>query len=420
MSRQILSQEEINALLNDSDTASTHQLTPLQKDALGEIGNISYGSASTALSEILNRRVTIDTPTVFITTQEELKEQHPIPYVIIEVEYKNGLIGTNLLILKIHDSAIIADLMMGGDGRNPNETLGDMELSAIAEALNQMAGTAATSLSTLFSKRVEIEPPRVKVINFQDELPIVKDQALDEKIVVVSFKLQIQDLTDSEMMLVVSYPFGVEMADSMIKATEVSVPKAAQVQPAPTQAPPQIQPEERPRVEQHVPGQAPPQVPPYRQEPQIPPIPQPVYPNNQGVSINRPVEPSVYNTPPLAAAPRGLNYGQEVRPQVMVQPAQFAPLGNSKLSKETSNIGLILDVPLQVTVELGNTRMKIKEILELGVGSIVELDKLAGDPVDIYVNGKLIAKGEVVVIDENFGIKVTDIISPIERVNTLQ
>ncbi|HBF36647.1 MAG TPA: flagellar motor switch phosphatase FliY [Firmicutes bacterium] len=419
MSRQILSQEEINALLNDSDSASTQQLTPLQKDALGEIGNISYGAASTALSEILNRRVTIDTPTVFITTQQELKEQHPIPYVIIEVEYINGLMGTNLLILKVRDSAIIADLMMGGDGRNPNESLGDMELSAIAEALNQMAGTAATSLSTLFSKRVAINPPRVKVINFKDDDPLVKDQGLNEKIVVVSFKLEIQDLTDSEMMLVVSYPFGVEMADSMIKATEVTVPKAAQT----AQTSSSVQQEQRPKAEQQIPLQT---QSPLRQTPPIPtgsPISQPVrneYLNNQGVNVNRPVEPGAYNMPPLAAASRNINYGQEVPPQVMVQPAQFAPLGNSKLSKETNNIGLILDVPLQVTVELGNTRMRIKEILELGVGSIVELDKLAGDPVDIYVNGKLIAKGEVVVIDENFGIKVTDIISPIERVNTLQ
>lgn len=418
MSRQILSQEEINALLTDSDSASTQQLTPLQKDALGEIGNISYGSASTALSEILNKRVTIDTPTVFVTTQRELKEQHPIPYVTIEVEYKNGLLGTNLLILQVRDSAIIADLMLGRDGQNPNETLGDMELSAIAEALNQMAGTAATSLSTLFSRRVEIDPPRVKVIDFKDDSPLIKEQSLDEKIIVVSFKLEIQDLTDSEMMLVVSYPFGIEMADSMIKATEVAVPKSVQNQ----QAPSRLQPEQ----------QAPPQP---RPQPSTPPIPQPVateFPDNQGVSINRPAEPVVYNTPPLAAAPsaystpplaaapRNINYGQEVHPQVMVQPAQFAPLGNSKLSKESGNIGLILDVPLQVTVELGNTRMRIKEILELGVGSIVELDKLAGDPVDIYVNGKLIAKGEVVVIDENFGIKVTDIISPIERANTLQ
>ena len=281
-----------------------------------------------------------------------------------------------------------------------------------------MAGTAATSLSTLFLKRVEIEPPRVKVINFKDDIPIVKDQALDEKIIVVSFKLTIQDLTDSEMMLVVSYPFGVEMADSMIKATEVSVPKVSQIQ----QTSPQMQTEQTPGTGQQVPPQATPAV---RQEIPIPSAPQPVrseYPNNQGISINRPVEPGAFNmnTPPLAASSRNQNYGQEVHPQVMVQPAQFAPLGNSKLSKETSNIGLILDVPLQVTVELGNTRMKIKEILELGVGSIVELDKLAGDPVDIYVNGKLIAKGEVVVIDENFGIKVTDIISPIERVNTLQ
>ncbi|MGE5580947.1 MAG: flagellar motor switch phosphatase FliY [Bacillota bacterium] len=412
MSRQILSQEEINALLNGSDS-SQQQLTPLQKDALGEIGNISYGSASTALSEILNKRVELTTPTVFVTSQQDLKDQHPIPYVIIEVEYKSGLLGTNLLILQIRDAAIIADLMMGGDGSNPNESLGDMELSAIAEALNQMAGTAATSLSTLFSKRVEIDPPRVKIVDFRDDNPIVKEQGLEEKIIVVSFRLTIQGLSDSEMMLVTSYPFGVEMADTMIKATEVTVTKANQLQQPQTPLQPQPLPQPQPSVQPQQP----------RPQPQpVKPLPQPTraeIPSSSGIDINRPVEPAGYNTPPLAASPRNINYG-EVHQQVMVQPAQFAPLGSAKSSKESGNIGLILDVPLQVTVELGNTRMRIKEILELGVGSIIELDKLAGDPVDIYVNGKLIAKGEVVVIDENFGIKVTDIISPLERANTLQ
>lgn len=105
---------------------------------------------------------------------------------------------------------------------------------------------------------------------------------------------------------------------------------------------------------------------------------------------------------------------------VQVAPAQFAPLRTQQVAGTPANISLILDVPLQVTVELGRRRMLIREILELGKGSLIELDKLAGEPVDVFVNGKLIAKGEVVVIDENFGVKVTSIVSPVERVQNLQ
>jgi flagellar motor switch protein FliN/FliY len=374
MDRQILSQEEINALLKDSDSDTYEQLTPLQKDALGEIGNISYGSASTALSDILKKKVIIDTPTVQITSQMAMKQQHPIPYVLVEVNYKNGLIGSNILILKVEDSAIIADLMMGGNGLNPRTELGEMELSAVSEAMNQMVGSACTSLSTMLRKRIDIDPPEVQKVNLAGEKPFMKSCNLDEAIVSVSFKMQIENLIDSEIMLIMPFPLGVDLADSLIMQT--SHPKPASPPPAK----------------------------------QV--VETPVRNDN-----------AAYELPPLrpTPAPTFASAAVDMRQQVIVQPAQFSPLGSSKIGKETpGNIGLIMDVPLQVTVELGNTRMKIKEILELGLGSIIELDKLAGDPVDIYVNGKMIAKGEVVVIDENFGIKITDIVSPVERANTLQ
>lgn len=363
MDRQILSQEEINALLKDTDNAP--QLSSVQKDALGEIGNISYGTASTALSQLLNKRVDINTPTVFLSTQRELKEQYPNPYVLIEVDYKIGLHGGNILIMKMRDAAIIADLMMGGNGENPKENLDQLALSAVSEAMNQMAGNAATSLSTLFQKRIEIDTPRLTVVDFGNVGSGIKGINDDDYLATVSFKLLIEGLVDSEVMLVLPYNFAAELVDSLLNQT---VPEPA---PKPAAAPVQAQ------------------------------------------------VANSYPTAPVAAAAEPA-YRPEPRPQVMVQPAQFAAIGNNKAAKENGNIGLILDVPLKVTVELGSTRMKIKEILELGVGSIIELDKLAGDPVDIFVNGKLIAKGEVVVIDENFGIKVTDIVSQIERANTLQ
>lgn len=397
MDRQILTQEEINALLKGDEGDST-QLTPMQKDALGEIGNISYGTASTALSELLNKRVVIDTPTVTLTTQRELKEQHPIPYVLVEVDYKKGLTGSNVLILKVNDAAVIADLMMGKDGTNPQQKLDQIELSAVGESMNQMVGNAATSLSTLFRQRIDVDPPRIKVVDLaSDSESIIRDLELDSQVVVVSFKLQIDGLVDSELMLVIPYELAIELAEKLIAETQAAASSATvSVTPAVDAISDQGNFPETPKYEQPIP-------------------PQPSQPIMEPVINAQPVN--------VAPTPAPVNYSKnrtEVKTPVMVQPAQFGPIGNAKTGKETGNIGLILDVPLQVTVELGGTRMKIKDILDLGIGSIIELDKLAGDPVDVYVNGKMIAKGEVVVIDENFGIKITDIISPIERANTLQ
>lgn len=409
--RQILSQEEINALLRGENEVPS-QLSPMQKDALGEIGNITYGSASTALSELLNKRVIIDTPTVFVSTQREIREQHPVPYLIIEVDYREGLKGANVLIMKVQDAVIISDLMMGGNGQNPKEILDQIELSAVGEAMNQMVGSASTALSSMIGKRIQIEPPRIKLVDLASEEEFVKGCKYDDKIVAVSFKLEIQDLTKSEMMLLIPYEFGIEMADLLItkalpqKKTETVTTHETVPSPPPFQTP---------GTETVVPVD----VPSSGGVPSSIGVPSPRgIPSPMGGNINQ-IQPGGVNSPPLAAVTTN-NFRQGVQPQVMVQPAQFAPIGMSKSNKESGNIGLILDVPLQVTVELGNTRMRIKEILELGIGSVIELDKVAGDPVDIYVNGKLIAKGEVVVIDENFGIKVTDIISPIERANTLQ
>lgn len=367
MDRQILSQEEINALLKDVE--NTPQLSSVQKDALGEIGNISYGTASTALSQLLNKRVDINTPTVFLATQRELKEQYPNPYVLVEVDYKIGLHGGNILILKMRDAAVIADLMMGGTGENPKETLDDLALSAVSEAMNQMAGNAATSLSALFSKRIEIDTPRLTVVDFGSAGAGIRGINEDDHLAAVKFKLIIEGLVDSEVMLILPYDFAAELVDSLLNQTVAPSPQETKA---------------------------------------------------ETVASKAPVADSSPSGAAAAAAAAEPVYRTEPKPQVTVQPAQFAAIGNNKAVKENGNIGLILDVPLKVTVELGSTRMKIKEILELGVGSIIELDKLAGDPVDIFVNGKLIAKGEVVVIDENFGIKVTDIVSQMERANTLQ
>ncbi|MPM31869.1 hypothetical protein SDC9_78426 [bioreactor metagenome] len=376
MNDGFLSQEEIDALLRGEPVTSSPaaELTDMENDALGEIGNISMGSAATTLSILLGRRVSITTPRVSLTTLKEIQNEYPLPYLVIEVGYTHGIMGTNLLAIREMDALIIADLMMGGDGTNPpTELNNELYMSAVGEAMNQMMGSVATSMSTVFKKKIDISPPRVNLIDFASESTITNTASLDDSIVKVAFRMEVEDLIDSEIMQILPINVAKDMVESLISAVQ----------------PPQQQP----------PVQAPP-----KSAPQAVAAP----------SL-QPSSASAGYTPQVAAPPR-----QQPAHNVAVQPVQFAPLQQSPVAMGDTNIGLIMDVPLQVTVELGRTKKLIRDILELSPGSVVELDKLAGEPVDILVNGKLIAKGEVVVIDENFGVRITDIISPLERASNLQ
>lgn len=381
MNDGFLSQEEIDALLRgDSGTASPAmpELSDMEKDALGEIGNISMGSAATTLSILLNRRVSITTPVVSISSLNTIKEEYPLPYLVIEVGYTEGLFGTNLLAIREQDALIIADLMMGGDGSNPPTELNELYMSAVSEAMNQMMGANATSMSTVFKKKIDIAPPQVNLIDFATDPKVSSIANGEEPIVRVSFKMVVEDLIDSEIMQIVSLDVAKELVDNLMNA----------VQPPKNEAKPQT-----------------------TAQPPAPPASAPVQ------------QPMAAQQPAMAPAPAmqpTMPYAAQQQQNVTVQPVQFAPLKSLGSAAADSNIGLIMDVPLQVTVELGRTRKLIREILELGPGSVMELDKLAGEPVDVLVNGKLIAKGEVVVIDENFGVRVTEIVSQIERLSNLQ
>lgn len=376
MNDGFLSQEEIDALLRGDQLTSPAQpdLSDMEKDALGEIGNISMGSAATTLSILLGRRVSITTPRVSISSLSAIQEQYPIPYLVIEVGYTQGIVGTNLLAMREQDALIIADLMMGGDGSNPPTELNELYMSAVGEAMNQMMGSTATSMSTVFKKKIDIAPPKVNVIDFAVDSSITGTIPAEEPIVRVSFRMEVEDLIDSEIMQIISVNVAKEMVESLMNAVQPATSQTAAAVAAPAPAP---------RA-----AAAP--------QPQADPAP-------------------AYGQPLAMAKPQA-----QPQPNVPVQPVQFAPLKPSGIPAIDPNIALIMDVPLQVTVELGRTRKLIREILELSPGSVVELDKLAGEPVDILVNGKLIAKGEVVVIDENFGVRVTDIVSPIERASNLQ
>jgi flagellar motor switch protein FliN len=389
MSDDMLSQDEIDALLRGSaepeeDTEerkaikSNDYISSIEEDALGEIGNISFGSSATALSTLLNQKVEITTPKVSIINKNYLEEEFPHPYVAIQVQYTEGFSGVNLLVIKQSDASIIADLMLGGDGRNPSGELGEIQLSAVQEAMNQMMGSAATSMSTVFSKKVDISPPSIDLMYIpkgegEENLP---DQDL---LVKVSFSLKIGDLIDSSIMQLLPLSFAKSLVDELMNggATEEV---AAAVAPS--------------------------------VEPPTAPQPEPVY---SGM-YEEPVRTSRQHASPQHLGGQG-EHGETVN----VQPATFSHFEPTTLGQqETKNLNMLLDIPLQVTVELGRTNRSVRDILELSSGSIIELDKLAGEPVDILVNSQLMAKGEVVVIDENFGVRITDIVSQSDRIKKLK
>ncbi|MDO4463954.1 MAG: flagellar motor switch phosphatase FliY [Bacillota bacterium] len=369
----MLSQDEINALLSGmdlsggqdaaapEDTAGTEVpevdeslLTADEKDAIGEIANISMGSSATTLYSLVNRKVNITTPTVSLANWQGVVGDYEKPCVFIQIRYTAGLDGSNIMVLKEHDVKVITDLMMGGDGSNTEGELGELHLSAISEAMNQMMGAAATSMSTMLDKMIDISPPEANLVNL-NEFKKAGDIAsfLEGTFVKISFRMQIDDLVDSTIMQLYPIDFARTLYDTFIGSQMTdSVPE-----PEP--------------------------------EPYIPP------------------------TVDSQAASQGMSQmgGMSGMPQMNVQPAQFQNFNSDmNVMAGQENIGLIRDVPLEVTVELGRTKKSIAEILDFAPGTIIELDKIAGEPIDVLVNGKFVAKGEVVVIEESFGIRVTEII----------
>lgn len=423
-----LTQEEIDALLNGaasepaaSDSASNEEassvlsddlLSSMEKDALGEIGNISMGSAATTLSVLLGHKVNITTPTVSVDTMSTIQNQYPMPYLVVEVGYVIGINGNNILAIQASDASIIADLMMGGDGLNPQEELNDIHMSAVGEAMNQMMGTVATSLSTMFNKKIDISPPKVNLIDLGAEDKITDLVNNDEPVVKTSFRMEVDGLIDSEIMQILPLDVAKEMVSFLMGG---GAEAEAQEAPAPEPAPAPVAPEPAPVAAAPAPAPAPAAPAPQPAASQYAAPPQPP-------QYAAPTQQPQYTAPPMGAQPvyaPPAYANNVVSSGVPVQNAQFAPLTNEPVEVNAANISLIQDVPLQVTVELGRTKKSIREILEFSTGSIIELDKLAGEPVDIHVNGQLTAKGEVVVIDENFGVRITEIVSPMERVQSL-
>jgi len=392
MSNGFLSQEEIDALLkgdgeNSEDSSENTNieeevLSDIDKDLLGEIGNISMGSASTTLSQIINQQVSITTPVVTLTTLRELKNSFEIPNIALQVKFTSGIIGQNLLVMKTPDASVISSLMMGGDGLNATPELSEIEISAVSEAMNQMIASAATSMATMFSREVNISPPISKIWTDNTE-SLADDISEDEPIIKVSFSMTIGNLIDSTIMQILPVATGKKIVKIMMG-------------------------EEEKFTEEELSG------------------------NNNKVITEEAQEITKVNTNSERNGSYGTPSNSEIyeksieesaitmkQEEVDVQKASFQPLEEQRVQGNVKNIDLILDVPLEISVVLGRTKKSIKDILSLGTGSLVELDKLAEEPVEILVNGKRVAYGEVVVVDENFGVRITSIVNNTERVKTL-
>ena len=406
----MLSQDEINALLNgmDLDNADTSGsgaademmsadtsgsagsgngggskepdqsiLSDIEKDAIGEIANISMGTSATTLFSLVNQKVSITTPMVTIANWDTVLEEYPAPCVFIEIQYTEGLAGSNILILAERDVKIITDLMMGGDGSNTDGELGELHLSAISEAMNQMMGSSATSLSSMMGKKIDISPPTASLVKINELVGEGKgnNPFEEDTFVKIAFRMQIGELVDSTIMQLYPVKFAkslyeIFMGSQMDGSDSAEAAEAAAPAPAPMPAAMPM--------------------------PSASPDPYAGY----GAPAGAPMMP-----------PPQQQYAMPTMPQMNVQQAQFqafTPDMAALIGKE--NIGLIMDVPLEVTVELGRTQKSIHDILEFAPGTIIELEKIAGEPIDVLVNGKFVAKGEVVVIEESFGVRITEII----------
>ena len=444
----MLSQDEINALLQGMDLSDTadsgaspetpqdsssaentdnayvkdvaptvgdeEKLTDVEKDAIGEVANISMGSSATTLYSLVNRKVNITTPVVTLATWKTLLDSYEKPCVFIQIKYTKGLDGTNILVLKEHDVKVITDLMMGGDGTNTEGELGELHLSAISEAMNQMMGAAATSLSTLLQTVIDISPPESSLFDLTE----VKDGKeispfLGGTFVKISFRMQIDDLVDSTIMQLYPIDFARKLVETFINTQMANIDEVTEKKPE--------QPENDTTAQIPAPGTD--------NQTQM---------NNTNLNgmnqmgnmgmndMNQMNNMGMNGMNQMGRmGMNGMNQmgnmgmnsmnqmGMMGMPgqNVNVQPAQFQSFSNDNMGTTgQENIGLIKDVPLEVTVELGRTTKSISDILDFSPGTIIELDRIAGEPIDVLVNGKFVAKGEVVVIEESFGVRITEII----------
>lgn len=372
MSADQLSQEEIDALLNGStdsngktETLENNELDQQVKDIIGEVGNISMSQAATTLSQLLNRTVQITTPIVSGESLKKVVQECTIPKVVTTIAFKEGLVGNNILMIDIKDAIVIADLMMGNDGKDVDDKeFTELELSAVGEAMNQMIGSASTAMATMFNRKVDIFPPNVEKWESPDDAKL--EEMTDVNVICkVSFHLSVEGLLETEIMQILPLETVNEIADILL-GDEAEVIHGREIE------------------------------------------------SDTSETVTSDVTES--ESPEYQTTRKTSEENKPEEKPISVQKPQFQELQESTTTSSPRNLDLIMDVPLDFSVVLGKSRKTIKDILSLGTGSVVELEKMTDEPLEIYVNGKLIAEGEVVVINESFGIRITNILSKEQRI----
>ena len=437
----------------------------MELDAIGEMMNISLGSSATAVSNMLDHRVDITTPTVSVVHVKEFDIGDREPAVGVEIKYVTGLDGSNIMLLRMSDIKVIVDILLGTDTPLEEFVLDELTLSAVCEVMNQMMGAASTALSDFLGRVVNISTPETFDVYDVEAMKRERLPVEEGPIVVVRFALTIEDQLQSEFMNVISVDLAKELVSGfgLDSSSAEPAPAPAPAAPAPAPAPEAssggtmsqeeierlmggmaggastpapaapapssggtMSQEEIERLMGGMSGGAAAPAQPQPAAPQAPPV-QPAMPQQPVMQPQQPVMPPVQLQPGQEGMvppgypgyppyyPPNPYYGWPAPPEpkvISTTPPAMPKLENGEeLNQEQAqNLDLIMGVPLEVTVEIGRTRKRVQEILSFSKGSLVVLDKLAGDQVDLFVNGKCIARGDVVVIDDNFGIRVTEIL----------
>lgn len=377
-------------------------------DAVGEILNISMGSAATAVSELLNAKVWITTPQVSVVKAADLNYDRLEPAICVKIVYVSGISGQNMMVLKQDDVQLILNQLMGNPlVVSPDFEFDEMNISAVSEVMNQMMGASATALSDLLGISVDISTPTPYLIE-QTNFCQLAELDPDETIVAVTFNLSVDGVMNSEFMSVMSVDLAKSLSDKMIEkfhGDEAEAQPDKQPAPAPAAQP-------APAAPQSAPAPAP--------QPAVPaPQPDPA----QGMAQPQQPAPGAYPYPPQGQ-PAYPGYGYQNQyaaygaypppvPPVNIQNAQlhqFDAMDFGLPTDQQDNLKLLMGVPLEISVEIGTAKRKVKDILEFTQGTIIELERQAGAPVDVVVNGNLIARGDVVVIDDNFAVRITEIV----------
>ena len=393
-------------------------LSEMQLDAIGEIMNISMGSAATAVSELLNAKVWITTPKVSVVEASQLNYDRLEPAICVKIEYIKGLSGSNLMILKQDDVQLILNQLMGKPPViSPDFEFDELNISAVSEVMNQMMGASSTALAEFLGMGIDISTPTPFILS-EVNIADLQNYEQTDMVAAINFDLTIDGVIKSEFISVLDIDLAATLADRVLGGAASPEPIAAE--PAPAPAPQPVQ--QATPIQQTAPVQ---QAAPVQQ---TAPVQQAAAQMAQQAPVQQAAMPAPQPMPDMYAQqgyygyqgqPNPAMYGQPVQPMMQPQPAvnyrnaqlaQFesfeAPLG----SEQKENLQLLMDVPLQISVEIGSTKKKIKDILEFSQGTIIELERQAGAPVDVMVNGNLIARGDVVVIDDNFAVRITEIV----------